>query len=90
MESKMHVLVVDDESAIRESLFEILEEEGYEVRCASSAAEARSQLSSGTDLVLLDIKLGGNNGIDLLREKNPFSQRRKGPGRNRGVRKTRI
>ena len=68
MESKMHVLVVDDESAIRESLFEILEEEGYEVRCASSAAEARSQLSSGTDLVLLDIKLGGDNGIDLLRE----------------------
>jgi DNA-binding NtrC family response regulator len=41
MERKMHLLVVDDEAAIRESLLEILEEEGYEVSCAESSAQAR-------------------------------------------------
>ncbi len=68
MEDKMHLLVVDDESAIRESLLEILEEEGYDVRCAESAATARPLMSGDVDLVLLDIKLGADNGIDLLRE----------------------
>ncbi|MBN1577328.1 MAG: sigma-54-dependent Fis family transcriptional regulator [Chitinispirillaceae bacterium] len=68
MERKMHILVVDDESAIRESLLEILEEEGYDVHCAESAAAARLMLSGQIDLVLLDIKLGADNGIDLLRE----------------------
>ncbi|MBN1307383.1 MAG: sigma-54-dependent Fis family transcriptional regulator [Chitinispirillaceae bacterium] len=75
MERTMHILVVDDESAIRESLLEILEEEGYDVRCAESAAAARTMLCGEIDLVLLDIKLGADNGIDLLREikaRRPF------------------
>ena len=68
MEKQMRILVVDDEAAIRESLSEILIEEGYDVCCAESAGSARQQVSGPVDLVLLDIKLGSDNGIELLRE----------------------
>ena len=69
MEKKMYILVVDDEVAIRESLCEILIEEGYKVGCAEDAQSARHKLSgSPIDLVLLDIKLGSDNGIELLKE----------------------
>lgn len=68
MNRKMNILVVDDEAGIRESLQEILEEEGYDVLTADSAETARSFFSGSIDLVLLDIKLGEDNGIDLLRE----------------------
>lgn len=68
MSKKMNILVVDDEAAIRQSLLEILEEEGYDVLTAESAETARTFLNGNIDLVLLDIKLGEDNGIDLLRE----------------------
>jgi len=68
MNSKPRILIVDDELAIRESLLEILEEEGYEGVSAESADTARPLFSTGLDLVLLDIKLGADNGIQLLRE----------------------
>jgi len=68
MNRKMNVLVVDDEAGIRESLLEILEEEGYDVLTADSAESARTFFNGSIDLVLLDIKLGEDNGIDLLRE----------------------
>ena len=66
--NKMKILVVDDEAAIRESLLEILEEEGYTVLCAESAQGAQAALSGEIDLIILDIKLGADNGIDLLRD----------------------
>lgn len=75
MEKKMRIGIVDDEAGIRESLSEILVEEGYDVACAESAQEARAIISSGLDLVLLDIKLGSDNGIELLKEiktRHPF------------------
>jgi DNA-binding NtrC family response regulator len=63
------VLVVDDESDIRELLQEILSEEGYEVETAANAAEARaSRARSAPDLVLLDIWMPDMDGISLLRE----------------------
>lgn len=68
MINRPRILIVDDESAIRESLLEILEEEGYEGISAESAATARPLFSTGLDLILLDIKLGADNGILLLRE----------------------
>jgi len=68
MITKPRILIVDDESAIRESLLEILDEEGYEGVSAESAATARPFFSTGLDLILLDIKLGADNGIVLLRE----------------------
>ncbi|MBN2035343.1 MAG: sigma-54-dependent Fis family transcriptional regulator [Chitinispirillaceae bacterium] len=63
----MKILIVDDETEIRTTLNEILSEEGYEVLLAGSFGEAQNALGTGVDLVLLDIKLGEENGIDLLK-----------------------
>ncbi|MGH8292641.1 MAG: sigma-54-dependent transcriptional regulator [Gammaproteobacteria bacterium] len=63
------ILVVDDEADIRAMVQEILTEEGYEVKVAGSAAEARSARRQGEpDLVLLDIWMPDMDGISLLRE----------------------
>ncbi|MGH8398877.1 MAG: sigma-54-dependent transcriptional regulator [Gammaproteobacteria bacterium] len=63
------ILVVDDEADIRGMVQEILTEEGYEVRVAGNAAEARSaRKKSEPDLVLLDIWMPDMDGISLLKE----------------------
>jgi two-component system, NtrC family, nitrogen regulation response regulator NtrX len=63
------ILVVDDEADIRSLLQEILSEEGYEVRSAADAKQARSQREAvDPDLVLLDIWMPDTDGISLLRE----------------------
>ena len=63
------ILVVDDEIGIRELLLEILSDEGYRVRLAENAAEARAFRSrSRPDLVLLDIWMPDTDGITLLKE----------------------
>jgi two-component system, NtrC family, nitrogen regulation response regulator NtrX len=63
------ILVVDDEMGIRELLSEILSEEGYEVRLAENAGEARAVRGRvRPDLVLLDIWMPDTDGITLLRE----------------------
>ena len=64
-----HILVVDDEVGIRELLSEILSDEGYQVRLAENASEARVQRTRARpDLVLLDIWMPDTDGITLLRE----------------------
>jgi two-component system, NtrC family, nitrogen regulation response regulator NtrX len=68
MADTMRLCVVDDEEAIRTNLKEILEEEGYTVMLAGSIDGARECMALGVDCALVDIKLGGENGIDLLRE----------------------
>src|SRR5258705_6771629 len=63
------VLVVDDEIGIRELLSEILRDEGYQVRLAENAGEARAYRSqTRPDLVLLDIWMPDTDGITLLKE----------------------
>jgi DNA-binding NtrC family response regulator len=63
------ILVIDDEVGIRELLSEILSDEGYQVRLAENASEARSHRTRGRpDLVLLDIWMPDTDGITLLRE----------------------
>jgi two-component system, NtrC family, nitrogen regulation response regulator NtrX len=62
-----HVLVVDDENEIRESLEEILREEGYSVSSTSSGVEAIVLLRDATyDVMLLDIWLPDRDGLDVL------------------------
>jgi len=64
-----HILVVDDEIGIRELLSEILSDEGYQVRLAENAADARAFRSKARpDLVLLDIWMPDTDGITLLKE----------------------
>lgn len=63
------ILVVDDEVGIRELLSEILRDEGYQVRLAENATEARSyRQQAQPDLVLLDIWMPDTDGISLLKE----------------------
>jgi two-component system nitrogen regulation response regulator NtrX len=63
------ILVVDDEIGIRELLSEILSDEGYQVRLAENASEARACRSRARpDLVLLDIWMPDTDGITLLKE----------------------
>jgi two-component system nitrogen regulation response regulator NtrX len=64
-----HILVVDDEKEIRNSLEEILREEGYGVGSAADADEALTLLrDSPYDVVLLDIWLPGRDGLEALTE----------------------
>ncbi len=61
------ILVVDDERSILESLQDILEDEGYAVRCVESGEEALKIVEeSPPDLVLLDIWLPGMDGMEVL------------------------
>ena len=63
------ILVVDDEADIRGMVQEILTEEGYEVRVAGNAAEARAaRAQHDPDLMLLDIWMPDMDGISLLKE----------------------
>ncbi len=65
------VLVVDDEPDIRQTVKDILEDEGYTVDTAESAAAAReARRRQRPDLVLLDIWMPDLDGISLLREWN--------------------
>jgi len=63
------ILVVDDEEGIRESISDILEDEGYEVFTSGSGEEAlKFMKEQNFDLVLLDIWLPGIDGIQTLKE----------------------
>jgi DNA-binding NtrC family response regulator len=67
--SQRSILVVDDEADIRETISEILAEEGYAVRLAANAVEARDAVRQARpDLVLLDVWMPDVDGISLLRE----------------------
>jgi two-component system nitrogen regulation response regulator NtrX len=64
-----HVLIVDDEAEIRDSLESILREEEYIVTTAATAAEALELLHDAAyDVVLLDIWLPDRDGLDTLTE----------------------
>lgn len=62
------VLVVDDDSLIRKSLYESLKLEGYYVETASDAVEAEEKLKEFSyDVALVDMKMPQIDGIQLLR-----------------------
>jgi two-component system, NtrC family, nitrogen regulation response regulator NtrX len=64
---KSRILVVDDEAEIRKSLRMILEYEGYDVVEASSGAEGLALAErDAPDLVFLDVKMPGMDGLDVL------------------------
>ena len=64
---KSRILVVDDEPAIRDTMRMILEYDGYEVALAGSGAEALATAERDMpDLVFLDIKMPGLDGLEVL------------------------
>jgi DNA-binding response OmpR family regulator len=63
------ILVVDDESSIRLLYSEELSDEGYEVVTAGTPSEAVEKLRQEEfDLMILDIKLKNESGLDLLQK----------------------
>ena len=61
------ILVIDDEPAIRETMRMTLEYEGYECLTASSGVEGLTMVERETpDLVFLDIKMPGMDGLEVL------------------------
>jgi two-component system nitrogen regulation response regulator NtrX len=61
------ILVVDDETGIRQSLSGVLEDEGYAVESVATGEECLDRLPEGAfELVLLDIWLPGMDGLDVL------------------------
>ena len=69
-ERKARVLVIDDEENIRKSLKMILEYEGFGFLEAGDGEAGLRTLEEtpGIDIVLLDIKIPGRDGLDILRE----------------------
>jgi DNA-binding NtrC family response regulator len=65
--SEIGILVVDDELIVRESLSKWFREDGFRVDAAENAAVALRKLQAGTwNIMLVDIKMPGMDGIELL------------------------
>lgn len=70
-----HLLIVDDDARIRTLLARYLSEAGYRVTTAASADDARVRLSGLTfDLLILDVMMPGENGVDLAASLRKTSQ----------------
>lgn len=68
MKSKPDILVVDDERIVRESLFHWFKNGGYAVATAASGAEALEKMARHpAELLFVDVKMPGMNGIELLK-----------------------
>ncbi len=64
-----HLLVVDDDARLRELLRRYLSESRFRITTAADAAEARRHLASfAFDLIVLDVMLPGESGLDLTRD----------------------
>ncbi len=70
----IRILLVEDEAELRDTISNLLREQGYGITVCTSAEEAlRTTDSSIPDLILIDIKLPGIDGFELFQElrKNP-------------------
>jgi two-component system, OmpR family, phosphate regulon response regulator OmpR len=66
-DDKAHILVVDDDDRLRALLKKYLSEQGFMVTAAAETAEARRKLNCFLfDLVVLDVMMPGESGLDLL------------------------
>ncbi len=76
MDDAPHILIVDDDTRIRDLLQAYLQRQGFRVTAAGSAAEAREKMRALIfDAMVLDIMMPGESGLELTR-----SLRAAGPG----------
>jgi two-component system phosphate regulon response regulator OmpR len=67
--SQPHILVVDDDERLLDLLHRYLRDHGFRVTTAADAAEARQRLNGLTfDLLIVDVMLPGENGLELTNE----------------------
>ena len=73
-EDQPHILVVDDDTRLRELLSKYLSENGFRVTTATDAVDARASLATLIfDLIVLDVMMPGENGFEFtasVREKS--------------------
>lgn len=63
-----HILIIDDENSLRQTLARILQRAGYEVTTAANGTEGLSLVASHSfDLVYLDIRMPDMNGLEVLK-----------------------
>ncbi|NBD36757.1 MAG: response regulator, partial [Chloroflexi bacterium] len=63
------ILIIDDENSIRFFLQELLEKDGHRVTAVASGEEALERIAEKKfDLALVDLKLQGISGTEVLRE----------------------
>lgn len=68
MNAGAHILVVDDDARLRELLRKYLSEHGFRVTTAADSADAEAKLGAlAFDLLVLDVMMPGENGIDFTR-----------------------
>ncbi len=69
------VLIADDDAALRGTLRDLLTDEGYEAAEAADGEEVLAALAATSsdrpDLVIMDIRMPGKSGLDVLRELRP-------------------
>ncbi len=71
---KINILVVDDEPVARQSLSDILRLEGYNVNAVANGEQAVEYVRShAVDLIVLDLKMPGMNGLDVVQVVNQIS-----------------
>jgi two-component system OmpR family response regulator len=64
-----HILIVDDDAEIRDLLREYLQKHGYRVATAANGRELRTAMSTARpDLLVLDLMLPGEDGLELCRD----------------------
>jgi two-component system OmpR family response regulator len=69
MTSQDHILIVDDDAEIRGLLREYLQKQGYRVATAANGRELRTAMSTARpDLLVLDLMLPGEDGLELCRD----------------------
>jgi two-component system response regulator HydG len=73
--NRLRILVVDDQSSVRELLKAVLEEDGHEVETAPDGETAIAMLrSSFHDLVVMDIRMPGIDGVQALEQMKSASR----------------
>ena len=69
MEQDIRILIVDDELIVRESMGNWLKEEGYQIDTSANGKDALEKIKSKEcDLAIVDIKMPGMDGIELLQK----------------------
>lgn len=76
-----HVLIIEDDSDIRETLGELLQSEGYAVTVAGDGQEGLESLQSGEtpDLVLVDLMMPKMTGKEFIRRSRKLAATRNTP-----------